>query len=240
MEAKNPAAPARPGPAKPKVVIEAYTFRKQGWPYIRQAGITFGVVLLLGAIVVTSVRLILLQVRPDTVAAQGRQIAATDRLAQVEMERDDLRDYQPKFVQLRARGFVGPESRLAVIEAIQAIQKNRRLLPVSFDLSPQKTVALDPALLEQPLELHSTAVRLRMDLLHEMDLVNFFQDLKGKGFFTVSECLINSAQIVVADSLAPRLNADCTLFWLTVDAAAVDPAAAPDPAAPPAPAEGIK
>jgi len=232
MEAKNPAPPAaKPGSAKPRTVVEMYTFRKQGWPYIRKAGITFGTVFVLSCVLVTAVRLVLLQARPDTAAAQARQIAAAGRLSQAEIERTQLRDFQPGFTQLRARGFVGPESRLNLLEAIQSIQKTRRLLPVAFDVSPQQIVALDPSLLEAPLEMHATTVRVRMDLLHEMDLVHFFQDLKARGFYTVRQCQINTGPEVPVLSLSPRLNADCTLFWVTVDAAAVDPAAAPDPAA---------
>jgi len=192
MEAKNAAAPAKAGAAKPKVVSEAYTFRKNGWPYIRKAGITFGVVLLLSAAVVTAGRLMLFEVQPGTAAAQSRQSAAAERYNQAEIERAEIRDFLPKFAQLRARGLVGPESRLSLVEAIQAIQKSRRLPPVTFELSPQQTVVLDPTLIAAPLELHSSSVHLRMEMLHEMDLVNFFQDLKQRGFFTVKECLLGT------------------------------------------------
>jgi len=229
MEAKNPAAPAKPGPAKPKVIVEAYSFRKTGVPYLRKAMITFGVTLLLSAALVTAGRLVLNRTMPGTAAAQQKQIDASNRLTQAHTERTEIRDFLPKFEQLRARGFFGPESRLAMLEAIQAIQKSRQLLPVTFDFSPQQIVAVDPGLLAPPLELHSTAVHLHMELLHEMDLVNFFADLKTRGFFAVKDCLLNALPDPGAGSMAPRLDADCTLYWLSVsEAVAVpDPNAAP-------------
>lgn len=227
MEAKNPAAPAKPA-AKPKVVIAAYSFRKNGWPYIRRAALTFALSLLVGGALVTAVQLVLSRVKPDTVAAQERQIAARDRLSQAETERIEIRDFQPKFEQLRVRGFVGPENRLAMVEAIQAIQKTRALMPVTFAFSPQQIVAVDPAQLAAPLELHSTSVRLQMNMLHEMDLVNFLKDLKSRAFFNVKECLVTSLGEVEPDTLAARLSADCTLYWMSVgEAAVIDPNAVP-------------
>ena len=231
MEArKTAAAPVAPVPPKPKVVLPAYSFRKNGWPYIRKAGLTFGVTLLLSVAMVGAGRMLLLQARPDTAAAKERQMAAQQRLLQAETERIEIRDFQPKFEQLRARGFVGPENRLALVEAIQAIQKSRALLPVTFSLAPQQLVAVDPMLLEAPLELHASAVSLRMEMLHEMDLVNFLHDLKLRGFFSVGQCLVNSMGDVTPDPLAPRLTAECTLQWLSVgEAAPVDPNAVSAP-----------
>ncbi|MES2316474.1 MAG: hypothetical protein V4631_03185 [Pseudomonadota bacterium] len=230
MEAKKPAAPVKPGPpAKPKVVIEAYSFRKNGLPHIRKAATIFAISLLLSAALVTAGRLVLLQARPATAASQEKQIAARNRLNGAQIERIEIRDFQPKFEQLRARGFVGNENRLAMVEAIQAIQKAHRLLPVTFSFSPQQLVAVDPLLLAAPLELHSTSVSLKMDLLHEMDLINFFQDLKARGFFSVKECLLNNLGEVTAGTLSPRVSAECTLYWLSIGEAApvVDPNAPP-------------
>lgn len=231
MEARKnaiAAAPAPPGPPKLKVVVPAYSFRQNGWPYIRKAGLTFGVTLLLSVALVGAGRMLLFKARPDATAAQERQVAARQRLMQAQTERIEIRDFQPRFEQLQARGFVGPENRLALVEAIQAIQKTRKLLPVTFSLAPQQLVVVDPMLLGAPLELHATGVSLRMEMLHEMDLVNFFQDLKTRGFFSVKECILISLGNVLPDPLAPRLTAECTIYWLTVgQALPVDPNAVP-------------
>lgn len=227
MEAKKAAAPAKPA-AKPKVVVQAYSFRKNGMPYIRKAAIAFAASLLFGGALVSAVRLVLLQVRPETAAAQERQIAARERLTQAETERIEIRDFQPRFEQLRTRGFVGPENRLAMVEAIQAIQKSRSLMPVTFAFAPQQIVAIDPSLLAPPLELHATSVRLQMDMLHEMDLVNFLSDLKARGFFSTKECLLTSLPDAAPGSDAAHLSADCTLYWMSVGETVVaDPNAVP-------------
>ncbi len=226
--APKPGAGAAP-PGPKKVVVEAYSFRRHGVPHIRKAATVFGIVFLLSAALVTVGHMLLQQARPATDAARQKQSATRDRLVQAETERIEIRDFQPKFEQLRARGFVGPENRLALLESISAIQRERKLLPVTFELAPQQIVALDPTQLEAPLELHASTLTVHLGLLHEMDLVNFLADLKTRGFFSVKDCQLVAQDVVQGAAPTARVTADCTLFWLTVDAAApVAPDAVPE------------
>ncbi|MES2324226.1 MAG: hypothetical protein V4633_18370 [Pseudomonadota bacterium] len=216
MEAKS-TAPAGPKPAaaKPKVVIEAYSFRRQGWPYIRKSANVFLVCLLISVLMVGAGRFVLFRTKPDTMGAAQKQSAARDRLNQAEAERIEIRDFLPKFEQLRARGFFGPENRLAMLEAIRDIQKRHRLLLIEYNFEPQQIVAVDAALLGPELELHSTAVQFKMKMLHELDLVNIMRDLKQAGFFSVKECDVLAEE--PQTETAPRLlGASCTLYWLTI------------------------
>jgi hypothetical protein len=230
MDANNNTPfPLPAGAAKPKVVVPVFSFRANGWPYVRIAGLTFAVTALLSAALIGIVHWRLLQARPETELARARQMASQQRLANAETERIEIRDFQPRFEQLRGRGFVGRESRLAMVEAIQAIQRRHQLMPVTFSFAPQQLVALEPALLGEPLKLKSTGITLRMELLHEMDLVHFLQDLKAYGFFSVRECLVSSTGDSASDRLVARLRAECTLYWLSVDddAAPTNPNVAP-------------
>ena len=218
-----PANPANPAPAplaQPKVVLEAYSFRKVGLPYLRRALTVFGICFLLCSTVVAAARIMLGRTVPVTEAALQQQLAARDRVIAAETNIAQIRDYMTRFEELRAQGFYGPESRLKMLEAIQSIQRDRELYPVEYTFAPQQTVAVDPALLPAPLALHATEVQLKMSLLHELDLVNLLQDLKQRGFFTAKACLVNRE-----DGATARLSADCRLYWLSIDAAAPDAAA---------------
>jgi hypothetical protein len=231
MEANNTSAPQRAPntvTVAPKVVAAAYTFRRDGFPRVRKAVLTFAAVLLLAAGLVTSTGLYLRSVAPDTSKAQQNQSSARERYNQAEIERIEIRDFQPAFLQLQARGFFGEEQRLAILEAFKTIQTQRKLMPMSYSFSPQQPVVLEPALLAPPLELHATEIIVRLELLHEMDLVNFMQDLKGAGYFAFKDCRIEPFERATMLALAPRLQADCTLYWLSVaPAVPVDPAAVP-------------
>ncbi|HEX8405176.1 MAG TPA: hypothetical protein VF670_11205, partial [Duganella sp.] len=71
--------------------------------------------------------------------------------------------------------------------------------------------------------------RLHMDLLHEMDLFNFFADLRARGFFAVQDCSIKRLGTVAGAGGAaegPTLGADCTLNWITMTPVPKAPAVA--------------
>ena len=227
MEAKTPFNPANAGnpaaPAKPKVVIAPYDFRRDGMPRIRKPLLTFVITVVLCACMVGGARFMLAKVAPATALAQQARGTALERYQQAENERVAFRDFQPAFELLRTRGFYGPESRLQMVDAIKSIQVQRKLLPLSYTFSPQRVVAVDPTLLEATMELHSTRVVVRMQLLHEMDLVNFFDDLRLRGFYTVRECKIIPIDVAPDAAVTARLSADCTLYWLTVAAAPGEP-----------------
>ncbi len=215
MDQKTP-TPDKQGTVKLKTAVQSYTFAKDGYPLIRKALITFGIVLALSIVVVAACRFVLLRIEPDREQAQAIQNAARAKFNQAESERIEIRDFQPKFTQLRERGFYGEENRLFMLELIKSIQENRRLLPISYEFAPQQLVPLDPTLLATSLELHVTRIGLRQGLLHELDLLHFLRDLRDKGFYTAKECTITPANTTTTEPLAPRLNAECTLYWVTV------------------------
>lgn len=221
MDQKTPAADKQ-GTVKLNTVAAPYTFAKDGYPLIRKALITFGIVCAIGLAIVSACRFVLLRIEPDREQAQAMQNAAREKFNQAESERIEIRDFQPKFTQLRERGFYGEENRLFMLELIKSIQEKRRLLPISYEFAPQQIVPLDPILLATSLELHVTRIGLRMGLLHELDLIHFLRNLKDKGFYTVKECTIIPVNATTTEPLMPRLNAECVLYWVTVG----EPAAA--------------
>lgn len=207
------------GPVKLKSVVQPYRFAKDGLPLIRKALITFGVVLALSVILIAATRFMLMRIEPEKAQAQAMKNAAREKFRQAELEQIELRDFMPKFTQLRARGFYGPENRLHMLEIIKNIQENRHLLPISYEFAPQQLIPLDPALLATSLDLHVTRIALQFGLLHSLDLFNFLNDLRAQGFYTAKECTIKSENRVAVDSLDARLNAECVLYWITIDEA---------------------
>lgn len=204
---------------KLKSVAQPYRFTKDGLPLIRKALIIFGIVLGLSVILIATTRFMLLRIEPEKAKAQAMQNAAREKFRQAELEHIELRDFMPKFTQLRARGFYGPENRLRMLEIIKSIQENRHLLPISYEFAPQQLVPLDATLLATSLELHVTRIALQFGLLHSLDLFHFLNDLRVQGFYTAKECTIKSENRVAMDSLDARLNAECVLYWITIDEA---------------------
>lgn len=174
----------------------------------------------------TAVSLTLWQLRMARLAEAAQLLerdGARSRLAHAEAEKEEIRLYQPQFVELRRRGLVGPERRLDWVEAIRQIQEQRRLLPLSYEIEVQQPYRLETALPTGDYSLLGSRMVLHMDLLHELDLLNFLADLRMAGMFAVQDCSIrrtagasSPVTLAVAGAVVPGLNADCTLNWLTL------------------------
>lgn len=158
----------------------------------------------------------------EEAAALLERDGARSRLAHAETEKEEIRQYQPQFIELRRHGLVGLERRLDWVEAIRQIQERRRLLPLTYEIDVQQPYRLETALPTGDYSLLGSRMTLHMDLLHELDLLNFLSDLRLNGTFAVQECVIRrtGGAAPAPGILAPTLNADCTLNWLTLTPAA--------------------
>lgn len=151
--------------------------------------------------------------------ARRARDAAASRYAQVDNEKRDIRNYQRRFVELRQRGLVGDERRLEWLDAIRQTQDQLKLPPLSYEIEPRQVVQLDAPLDLGDFQLHGSRMRLHMELLHELDLFNFFQSLRERGYFAVQDCAIRRLGVAAQTPGASTLGADCTLDWITLDQA---------------------
>jgi hypothetical protein len=185
---------------------------------LRNAVLVFLAVVAVSLAAVVTSAWYLHQAHVEEAAAVLERDGARSRLAHAETEKEEIRLYQPQFIELRRRGLVGPERRLDWVEAIRQIQEQRRLLPLTYEIEVQQPYRLETALPTGDYALLGSRMALHMDLLHELDLLNFLSDLRLAGTFAVQDCVIrrSAAAAPAAGTLAPTLNADCTLNWLTL------------------------
>jgi hypothetical protein len=164
---------------------------------------------------------------------RARHDQALARLQSAEKEMEEIRLYQPRFLQLQAAGMVGVENRLAWIETIDRSQESRKLLSVSYEIEPQQWVNLSAPMAMGDYQLRASRMVLRAGLLHELDLFNLLDDLSHAGLYTVQDCRIKRTEVPAEAALSPRLVSDCTLVWVTLG-----PPPAPPVTTPPAAAVG--
>ncbi|MET0321234.1 MAG: hypothetical protein ABW069_10985 [Duganella sp.] len=161
----------------------------------------------------------------DLQRAQRQRDAAYSRYAHVDNEKRDIRLFQQRYVELRQRGLIGDERRLEWVDAIRQVQEELQLPPLSYEIDPQQPVRLEAALDLGEYQLRGSRMRLHMELLHEMDLFDFFAGLHARGFFAAQDCSIKrlataSGTQDTAGSAGATLGADCTLNWITMAPAA--------------------
>ncbi|MGZ3237675.1 MAG: hypothetical protein ACXU8A_09905 [Burkholderiaceae bacterium] len=222
MDQNKPSAPQKQNAENAAIPSSSILVTRNDIDFIRKALITLGVSIVFSAALVGVSRMILHKLQGTGVQLQAQQEEVRRRFTIAATEKEEIRDYQPKFLQLRARGFFGEEKRLDLIEHIRHIHDNRKLLPLNYEISAQQPFQLEPTTLTPDLELRSSKIVLQMDMLHEMDLFNFLTDLKGKAFFTTQTCTIKRAESNMQLALTPRLAAECTLYLLSVGEHAQD------------------
>ena len=214
--AKNPVPPVKLNIGATKEAAKSRTQWQDDFAIIRQACITFGLSLGFAALLISGTHYFYLTQKEKQEQAQTELIQAQGKYTSAANEMNDIRDYQPRYLQLLERGFVGDEKRLDIVELIQSIQAKYRLLPMNYEIFPQQVVQLDPATNNGELELRASKLVLQMNLLHEMDMFNLFSELHKKGQFIHQTCDIVISNTVSAALLPRQLEAKCSLQWVTM------------------------
>lgn len=231
--ATKPSGPIKPNPAAAKDQVQPRSFLRDDLPVIRKAAIIFAICLLSGAALIGVSRFflakqqaVLMQAQAELGEAQGQYSAATN-------EKNEIRDFQPKYIELVRRNFIGEEKRIDVIEHIYAIQQNRKLLPITYEILPQQVVQLDPSISTGELELRGSTLVLHMKLLHELDMLSLIDDLRRTGSFVPQSCSLTQIDAVREMPLSARVDAECSLVLVSMGrraSAETESAAVPAPA----------
>ena len=185
---------------------------------VRRALLCFGITVLLSAVLLQLSSSYRERQAQRLDLAQKERMAAAAQFNQVETEKLEIRAFAPHFLALQRRGLIGEENRLAWIDAMRLSQERRQLLPLSYDIGPQQVMTVPLPLTMGQYQLRGSKMQLHMDLLHEMDLLNFFADLRRSGYFAVQDCAITrgtGAPASIAGASA-TLIADCDLLLLTL------------------------
>ena len=194
------------------------SLKKNDFSFVRRATLTFALVTLLSGALLGGSWYALNQQIDNRNAALAQRDQAVTQHQEAENETQEIRQFQPKYIGLKERGFIGEEKRLNWIEAIRDSQETRKLLPVAYEIAAQFPFALDPSVTLGEQTLYGSKMTLRMKLWHEMDLFQLLDDLKQKGFYVPTECLLVRSSGAAGNPSSAGLDAECKLVWLTLGA----------------------
>ena len=143
-------------------------------------------------------------------------------LSRVNEEAAEIRQKIGRYEEIAVRGYLGREHRLEWVERIAQVKNARRLIDLQYELSPQKPVemsVLPGGSLAGGYEFMASTMKLKMQLLHEEDLLGFLADLNGsvQAFLHVERCNVERGGKIGAErGVAAQLKADCTIDWITL------------------------
>ena len=143
---------------------------------------------------------------------------ARSRVEAAKRERDDLKESAEIFQGLVERGILNEESRLDLIERLDRLKSHHRLLGLEYEIAAQRPLLLAGGRVFNAVDVLGSHVKVRALALHEGDALAFFEDLANppRGFNPLSQCAMRKVPVAAATAIAPRIEAECTLEWVSL------------------------
>ena len=147
--------------------------------------------------------------------AQSRE--ARLRLQTSGDEKEAIVRYLGAYQELQRVGFAGEEQRINWLDGLRLANERTDLFGVDYQIAAQAPYAHAAELNPGELVLSQSVMTLRFRLLHEEDLLRFFNTLRdaGAGMFAIDECALKRAEAGGGIRYHPNIAAECKLSWIT-------------------------
>jgi hypothetical protein len=178
-------------------------------------------VLLGGAIVYSSIKYTDYALKNRRIA-QSQLNNARNHLAMARQDRDNLSDYSKEYDKLEANEIIGDDHRLDWMEGLEKLRRQNLVIDFRYNIAPQKNYTPQPAVDSGDFVIHFSAMKLQFDLLHEGQLLDFFNELnrKIKGHYQLEGCKLQrvatNADNESGLSAGKNLAAECSGGWITL------------------------
>lgn len=129
--------------------------------------------------------------------------------------------YHRRYEQFYDLGFVGKESRLDWVETLRETSVDLTLPRLSYAIEPQLQVVapVESILAGEDIQIHLSRLQLEVGLLHEIDLLRFFDELQSKapGLIKVDQCALTwQAESAEKITIAANIVANCKILMFSV------------------------
>jgi hypothetical protein len=193
-------------------------FSKEGAKWLRWAWVTLALAVLTAAGLAYGSFWYVQQGGKDDVVAKRQLKEAQARLEIARRESNDLRASADVFRDLVNRGILRDENRLELVERLDTLKARHHLLALDYEIAPQRPLPLAGGRSFNAVDVLGSRVKVTLKSLHEGDALAFLDDLANpaKGFNPVSRCHIQRSAVTAVDSVTPRIEAQCTLEWISL------------------------
>lgn len=146
--------------------------------------------------------------------------SARARKANAGLEKDLIMRFGPVYERLGSVGFIGTEQRLDWVDSLRTANSEMHLYGVDYQIGQQEVFPA-ASVGAAGLEMRQSPMRVRLQLLHEGDLMGFLQHVaeSRRGVFVIAGCSMNRIATAVSSD-QPNLSAECDLNWITIQDAA--------------------
>jgi len=192
-------------------------FNKSGLLALRTQIVLLVIAIAAGAGIIAGSRLYAENERRESADAGRRLQDARTRLDAARRERDLLVQSSEIFRALTDRGLLQGEQRMDLVELVNLLRSRHQLAALDYEIAPQRPLQFAGGRYFGSIDVLASRVKLRARALHEGDLLGFIEDLTQtpQGFYPVDKCTLRRVE-ATADTLQPRVEAECSLEWVTL------------------------
>ena len=194
-----------------------HVFSAEGMRSLRLAWALLALAILAGAGIVAGSHWYAQKEQRDNADSGRRLQEARARLEGARRERDSLSESQDVFRTLMDRGLLQTERRLDLVELVNTLRA-RHQIQLDYEVAPQRPLALAGGRVFPSVDVLASRVKLKARALHEGDILAFIDSLthNPQGLYPLDRCAMKRIEVAAPDSLQPRIEADCTLEWITL------------------------
>ncbi len=194
-----------------------HLFSAEGMRTLRLSWAVLALALLAGAGIVAGSHWYAQKEKRDSADSGRRLQEARTRLESARRERDSLQESADVFRTLVDRGLLQGERRLELVELVNTLRA-RHQISLDYEIAPQRPLALAGGRVFASVDVLASRVKMKARALHEGDILAFIDSLtrNPQGFYPIDRCSMKRIEVAAADSLQPRVEADCTLEWITL------------------------
>jgi hypothetical protein len=149
--------------------------------------------------------------------AQRQLRSAQSELSNAKQDQGNMDSYLAEYTASVSQHLIGEEARLDWVESLGKLHQQKLIADFRYNIGPQKLYTAQPAIDSGNFNIHYSEMKLQLDMLHEVQLLEFFDALRGqiKGWYQLAGCSIvrNSGD---PQNTGIQLKAECTGGWITL------------------------
>jgi len=134
-------------------------------------------------------------------------------------ERATILQTREAYQALVTHGIVGLQTRVEWIDAIQNARQQAGIARLDYEIMAQENIHVvgSALILKAPAQWRQSMMRIKLELLHENELLTFFTalDAQQRGLYAVRSCELHRINVDAALQTPITLRAECLLHWYT-------------------------
>lgn len=176
--------------------------------------------LLLSGIIAYSSSKYAVSAKNNLLTERNKMNDARNHLSMARQDLESLSDYSQEYYALENKKIIGDDHRLDWIDELENLRNQDLVIDFRYNIAPQKVYSPQPAIDSGNFDIHYSETKLQFDLLHEGQLLKFFDALRSQtnGWYQLEGCNMQRTNMNEDASAAAGLNlkADCSGGWITL------------------------